>query len=92
MTEQARTITLDGISYDIAQFSAGVQNAVGMYNSFQADLQKEQLALVKTQAALQAVGGQIAEAVKKELAALAAANEPSVMHANAADDVVPAAE
>lgn len=68
-----RTITLDGISYDVAQFSQGVQSAIGVYNTFAADLQREQLASMKTQAAMQTIGGQIAEAVKKELAEKAAA-------------------
>ena len=69
MQDQARTITLDGISYDVAQFTQGVQNAIGIYNGFNADLQKEQMAAMKTQAAMQTVGAQIAEAVKGELAA-----------------------
>lgn len=69
MQDQARTITLDGISYDVGQFSQGVQNAIGIYNTFNADLQKEQMAVVKSQAAMQTVGAQIAEAVKAELAA-----------------------
>lgn len=69
MQEQARTITLDGISYDVAQFSQGVQTAINVYNGFNADLQKEQLAVMKSQAAMRAVGAQIAEAVKAELAA-----------------------
>ncbi len=69
MQDQARTITLDGISYDVGQFSQGVQNAIGIYNGFNADLQKEQMAVMKSQAAMQTVGAQIAEAVKAELAA-----------------------
>jgi hypothetical protein len=83
MTEQARTITLDGISYDVAQFSEGVQQAVGIYNVFAADLQKAQLEVVKNQAAMQSVGNQISAAVKKELdekkaaAEAAAAAEPA---------------
>lgn len=67
MTEAARTITLDGVSYDVDQFTQGVQNAIAVYNGFNADLQREQLAAMKTQAAMQTIGGQIAEAVKKEL-------------------------
>lgn len=67
MSDQARTITLDGISYDVAQFSDGLQQAVTIYNTFNADLQKAQLEVVKCQSALQSVGGQIAAAVRKEL-------------------------
>lgn len=73
MTEQARTITLDGVQHDVAQFSEGVQQAVTIYNTFAADLQKAQLEVVKNQAALQSVGNQITAAVKSELAAKAEA-------------------
>jgi len=81
--EQARSITVDGISYDVAQFSQAVQQAVGIYNSFQADLQKSQLEVIKTQEALKSVGAQIGEAVKKELAdkAAAAANDADAKEA-----------
>lgn len=75
MTEAAKTITLDGISYDVAQFSQGVQQAIGIYNVFNADLQKAQLDVMKNQAALQTIGAQITEAVKKELADKKAAAE-----------------
>lgn len=70
--EQARSINLDGISYDVAQFSPEVQQAVGIYNSFAADLQKAQLEVVKCQSALQNVGQQISAAVKAELEAKSA--------------------
>ena len=81
-----RTITLDGISYDVAQFSQGVQSAIGVYNTYSADLQREQLAAMKTQAALQTIGAQIAEAVKKELAEKAAAAQEA-LSPDAADEV-----
>jgi len=84
MTEQARTITLDGVSYDVAQFTDGVQQAVAIYNTFSADLQKAQLEVVKCQSAMQSVGNQITAAVKKELdekAALLAAEAVPVPEA-----------
>jgi hypothetical protein len=74
-TTQPSSITLDGVSYTLDQFSAAVVQAVGVYNTFQADLQREQLAVIKTQAALQNIGNQITEAVKKELADKAALQE-----------------
>lgn len=87
MTEatQAPSITLDGVSYTLDQFSPAVVQAVSVYNMLNADLQKEQLAVIKTQAALQNIGNQISEAVKKELADKAAAQE-------AAATATPAAE
>lgn len=81
-----RTITLDGISYDVAQFSQGVQAAINVYNTFAADLQREQLAAMKTQAAMQTIGVQISEAVKKELAEKAAAAQEA-LSPDAADKV-----
>ena len=68
-----RSINIDGISYDVNQFSQGVQQAVGIYNVFQADLQKAQLEVIKAQAAMQSVSSQIVEAVKRELAEKATA-------------------
>lgn len=78
--DQARSITVDGISYDVAQFSAEVQQAVVIYNTFSADLQKAQLDVIKCQAALQNVGSQISAAVKAELekkASAAATDTPA---------------
>ena len=73
MADQARTITLDGVQYAVEQFSPGVVQAVDIYNTFAADLQKSQLEVLKAQAAMQTVGQQITAAVKKELAEKAAA-------------------
>jgi hypothetical protein len=67
--EQPKTINLDGTTYEVDQFSPGIQQAVFIYNKFSAQLQDEQLAVMKTQAALQQVGQQITEAVQNELAA-----------------------
>lgn len=70
--EQPRTINLDGTTYDIDQFSPGVQQAVFIYNKFSTQLQDQQLEVMKIQAALQQVGQQITDAVQKELAEKAA--------------------
>lgn len=67
---KAATITIDGVAHEVSRFSATVQQAVGIYNAFQIDLQSEQLKVIKTQAALQNILAQISEAVKKELVAL----------------------
>ena len=66
-TTEAQTITFDDKVYDVSRFSASVQNAIGIYNQFNADLAKEQLAVLKTQAALQTLQAQLASAVRKEL-------------------------
>jgi hypothetical protein len=67
--EQTRTINLDGESYEVDQFSQGVQQAIAIYNKFSVQLQDAQLEVMKIQAAIQQVGNQITEAVKAELAA-----------------------
>lgn len=79
--EQPRTITLDGTSYDVDQFSQPVQQAVGIYNVFNGDLQKAQLEVIKLQAAMQQISAQIAEAVKKELEAKKAEAEATPVEA-----------
>lgn len=65
---KAPSITVDGVSYTLDQFSPEIVQAVSVYNTFTTDLSREQLAVLKTQAALQSIGNQISEAVKKELA------------------------
>ena len=84
--EPAKTITLDNISYDVAQFSEGVQQAVGIYNTFNAQLAAEQLAVLKTQSAMQGLGAKISAAVRKELdEKKAAAEAPAEATAPAAE-------
>ncbi|MBT9137516.1 MAG: hypothetical protein DDT31_00047 [Syntrophomonadaceae bacterium] len=75
MTNQARTITLDGTQYAVEQFSPGVQQAVDIYNIFAADLQKAQMEVLKTQTAMQSVGSQVSQAIQKELAEKKATDE-----------------
>jgi hypothetical protein len=72
---EPRTLTLDGVTYDVTEFSQQIQAAVSVYNTFQADLQREQLAVVKTQSALQSIGAQLTTAVKAELEAKKAAGD-----------------
>lgn len=79
-----QSITLDGISYALDQFTPAVQQAVGIYNAIAADLSKAQIEVVKSQAAMQHISAQISDTVKKELAEKAATEgEPAV-------EVVPA--
>lgn len=69
MEQAAQTLTIDGVNHEVTNFSPAIQQAVGIYNTFQADLQKAQMEVVKVQAALQSIGNQISEAVKAELEA-----------------------
>jgi hypothetical protein len=82
MSEQ-RTITLDGATYDVATFSEGVQQAVGIYNTFASQLQVEQLAVLKTRSAMEGLSNQIAGAVRKELEDKSAAEKAAAPAAEA---------
>lgn len=76
--DQVQQITLDGETYETSTFSPAVQQAVQIHGMFQADLKKAQLDVIKNQAALQTIGNQISEAIRKEIAdrtETAAANE-----------------
>lgn len=75
MENKSGSVTVDNISYDVAQFSPEVQQAVSIYNAFQADLQKAQLEVIKVQAAIQNVGQQLTAAIKTELEKKAAASK-----------------
>lgn len=77
MSEQAQaqtqTVTVDGVEYDLASLSEGVQTAVGLYNRFNGELQTAQAAaqtanaeVLKLQFAMQSLAGQISQAVKAE--------------------------
>lgn len=66
--DKKNTITLDDNTYDVESFSQGIQHAVAIYNSINADLQKAQIDVIRNQAALQTIAAQLTEAVKKELA------------------------
>lgn len=65
--EAPTTFTLDGISYDVTQFSPGVQQAIGIYHKINMDLAAERLAVLKSESALQLIGKQIADAANREL-------------------------
>lgn len=75
MEHQPKTITIDGQAYEVEQFSEGIQQAIYIYNTFNAQLQGQQLEVMKTQAALQTVGQQITDAVKAELVKSQASDE-----------------
>jgi vacuolar-type H+-ATPase subunit I/STV1 len=67
-TMDKNTITLDGKSYEVSEFSSGIQQAVSIYNVITQDLQKAQIDVIRNQAALQTIVQQLTDAVKKELA------------------------
>lgn len=79
-------IVIDDVSHDLDQFSPQVKQAVATYNVLLSDLSREQLAVMKTQAAIQMLGGQITEAVKKELQEMADVKKADAEAAPAAAD------
>jgi cytolysin (calcineurin-like family phosphatase) len=65
--EAPSTFTLDGIAYDVSQFSPGVQQAISIYHRINMDLVNERMAVLKSESALQLIGKQIADAANREL-------------------------
>lgn len=70
MSQAIHSLTLDGISYSINQFSPQVQQLTNFYNALFEDQTAETHKLMKTQAAIAQVHSQITELVKFELARL----------------------
>lgn len=64
---QTKTISLDGVQYDLDRFSHAVQHIVMIHNKFTLDLQEAQLEVMKNQAAIKHVSDQLTEQIKKEL-------------------------
>lgn len=73
---EIKTITRDGTSYPVEQFSAEVQHLVAIYNKFQAQLPDLQLEVMKTQAAMNQLNEEIGKYVDKELRAQAVESIP----------------
>lgn len=66
-TEQTTTITVDGKVYPLTDFSETVQNLVNIHTSWRVDLQKERLAVAKTEAAIRSLEAEINQHVANEL-------------------------
>lgn len=80
MSQPIQSLTLNGISYSINQFSPQVQQLTNFYNSLIADQATETYALMKTQAAIAQVHNQITEIVKDELDKLNGASPTTEQH------------
>ena len=65
--EAPPTITVAGKEYPVSGFSENVQKLVMIHTEWRNDLQEEQLAVAKTQAALRALDAELTQAVQAEL-------------------------
>lgn len=67
MANEATTLNLDGVSYSLEDFSDAVKNTLAVFNAFAVDLQKEEVAVLKTRAAMDHVRMQLVTQVKAEV-------------------------
>lgn len=72
-------IILDGISYNVSNFSPTIQAIVNMRNRWEGDLVEERAAVLKTESAIRTLDDQLTKTVTEELQARAkvASNEDS---------------
>ncbi len=61
------TVTIDGVTHSVTDFSNEVQQLVGIRNLWGNQLNDERLAAAKTEAALRTLDNQLAELVTKQL-------------------------
>lgn len=67
--EQPTTLTIDGKSFAVADFSDKVKNLIAIRTEWQNDLVKERLMVAKSEAALRGVDAELAQLVSEELKA-----------------------
>jgi hypothetical protein len=65
--EAPATITVAGKEYPVSGFSETVQKLVAIHTEWRNDLQEEQLAVAKTQAAIRALDAELTATVQAEL-------------------------
>ena len=77
-------IILDGISYNVSNFSPTIQAIVNMRNRWEGDLVEERAAVLKTESAIRTLDDQLTKTVTEELQARAkvAGNEDSYPEAS----------
>jgi hypothetical protein len=68
---QLKTLTIDGVEHQLADFSDRVQRLVGVHQRWEKEQAEEQLELAKTQAAIRDLTREILGIVQAELAAKA---------------------
>lgn len=62
-------LTIDGVDHPVSAFSEQVQRLVFIHTSWRNDLQKERLAVMKSEAAVRALDAELAQLVASELSA-----------------------
>lgn len=77
MTVPTPEIILDGVSYNLSNFSQTIQAMVNMRNRWEIELSQERAAVLKTESAIRSLDDQLSKIVTEELAAKAAAHNNS---------------
>lgn len=64
------TLTIDGVEYQLDQFSDNVKRLIGIRDVWSAQLNDERLTVAKSETAIQSLDAQLTNLVKTELAEL----------------------
>ncbi|MEM2159640.1 MAG: hypothetical protein QXN55_01645 [Candidatus Nitrosotenuis sp.] len=67
MTEELKTLTIDGVEYQIADFSSKVQQLISIHQGWEADANAKRLEVAKVEAALRDLTREILSLVKSEI-------------------------
>lgn len=73
--QQAQTITIDGVSHNLADFSVEVQKLVSIRNVWEQEVVKAELEYARARAAVRDLDRELLEKLKAELAASAESGE-----------------
>lgn len=63
-TQENPTVTVDGEVHDLYTLPEGIQNAIGLYNTFKGQLETANVEVMKLQFAMQTLASQISDAVR----------------------------
>lgn len=75
--EAPKSLTIDGVDYQVADFSESVQRLVQVHTFWRNDLNTERLAVAKTEAAIRNLDAELTQLVAAELKAKAEAGTPA---------------
>lgn len=68
MSINLTTLTIDGVAYELSNFSEGIQNAAQLLRTLQVQQHEAQIEVMKCTVSVQHVSEQIRNALKAELA------------------------
>jgi hypothetical protein len=73
MSEQAQTITIDGVQHELAKFSTEVQKLVGIHQNWEHKVVEARLEVARSEAAVRDLARELIAKIQAELSAASAA-------------------